>query len=336
MAFDLSVTMTLSVLIPCYKRVDDLRRNLDALRQQERLPDQVVLAVRETDTAIRDFLAGYDPLPLRVAVATAPEVGGFSAAINAGLRHVSGEIVAVTDDDTEAPPDWLRRIEDCFLSDPLIGGVGGRDVQINEPDATQSEVGVLKWWGNVVGNHHIGKGGARFVDLIKGCNCAYRTAPFRAVGFDTRLLGQGMQMNTEVALGLCFRRAGWKIVYDSAIALRHYPGERFDIDKRGMVFNPEAHFNQAHNRVLSVWEHFGAGQRAVFFAWSLLVGTRLDPGLVQIVRLLPKDAQVLRRAQQSFRGLLAGIRTASRTTRPETLSPNAVLTSSAPALTTKQ
>ncbi len=327
--------MTLSVLIPCYKRVDDLRRNLDALRLQERLPEQVVLTVRETDDAIRGFLGGYDPSPLSLTVSTAPETGGFISAINAGLQDVTGEITVLTDDDIEAHPDWLRKIEDYFLSDPTIGGVGGRDIQINEPDATKSEVGIFKWWGNVIGNHHIGKGEARLVDVIKGCNCAYRTAPFRVVGFDTRLLGYGAQVHTEVVLGLCFRRAGWKIVYDPAVLINHYPGARFDIDQRGH-FNAEAHFHQSHNRALSVWEHLSMMQRPVFFLWAVLIGNRVDPGLIQTLRLLRSEPHVFRKAQVSLSGLFAGIRTASLTERPETFSPSAMPTSTAPALETRR
>ncbi|MBC8142044.1 MAG: glycosyltransferase family 2 protein [Armatimonadetes bacterium] len=322
--------MTISVLIPCYKRVDDLRRNLDALRLQERLPEQVVLTVRETDDAIRGFLKDYDPSPLSLTIATAPETGGFISAINAGLQEITGEITVLTDDDIEAHPDWIRKIEDYFLSDSTIGGVGGRDIQLHESDATKSEVGIFKWWGNVVGNHHIGKGEARLVDVIKGANCAYRTAPFRVVGFDTRLLGYGAQVHTEVVLGLCFRRAGWKIIYDPAVLINHYPGVRFDIDQRGR-FNEEAHFHQSHNRAMAVWEHLKPVQRIVFFFWAILIGNRVDPGLVQTLRLFRSEPYVFRKAQVSLRGLFAGIRTANRTKRPETFSPDAATASPVPA-----
>ena len=332
--------MTLSVLIPCYLRADHLERNLNALKQQNRLPDQVVIAVRETDTMVRTFLQGYDAAPLSLTISTAPEVGGFSGAINAGLRDVVGEVVAVTDDDTEAFPDWLERIENYFLADPTVGGVGGRDMQewITVFDA--KEVGIVKWWGNVIGNHHIGGvGTVRPVDVLKGCNCAYRTAPFRAIGFDMRLWGKGMQMNTEVALGLCFRRAGWTLLFDPDLKVQHHAAERHDNDKRGMVFNKEAQVNQMHNKTLSLWEHFGVAQRGVFLVWSLLIGTRTDPGLVQIVRLLGKDEHVLRKARASFAGLIAGIQTAQKSKRPETLTPEqvqaATVSSVPPALATR-
>lgn len=328
--------MKLSVLIPTYNRPAELRRGLEALQRQTRLPDEVVIAVRPGDTATHAFLADHAALPFPLIVAPTQEAGGFTAAINAGLARVSGDAVALTDDDTAPAPDWLRRIEDCFLADPFVGGVGGRDVQAGKETGTEPVVGVVRWWGKVVGNHHIGRGKARPVDVLKGCNCAYRTAPFRAVGFDTRLLGLGMQMHTEVALGLCFRRAGWKLIYDPALVVEHFTARRHDIDQRGMHFNALAHFNQSHNLALSLWQHFSPVQRLVYLLWTVFVGTRYDPGVLQMARLIVRDREVLLRALANGRGVLAAIGTASRTRRPETIppSPPPITSSVAPAAST--
>lgn len=43
-----------------------------------------------------------------------------SEARNAGLREASAEVVALTDDDTRPPRDWLERIHDAFRADAKL------------------------------------------------------------------------------------------------------------------------------------------------------------------------------------------------------------------------
>ena len=49
---------------------------------------------------------------------------GLARAHNAALPHVTGEVVAFTDDDVEVDPHWLRRLTDGF-ADPRVGCVTG-------------------------------------------------------------------------------------------------------------------------------------------------------------------------------------------------------------------
>ena len=60
--------MKITVLVPTYRRPDDLCRCLDALKTQERPADQVIVTVREDDAETAAFFAGYTaaPLPLQL------------------------------------------------------------------------------------------------------------------------------------------------------------------------------------------------------------------------------------------------------------------------------
>ena len=60
----------------------------------------------------------------RVAITRAPP-RGLAAARNLGVRSTSASIVAFTDDDCEAGPDWLDAIVDAFAKEPRIGIVFG-------------------------------------------------------------------------------------------------------------------------------------------------------------------------------------------------------------------
>ena len=300
--------MPISVLIPTYRRPQDLRRCLAALGAQTRPADEVVVVVRDTDAETRSFLECSPPtLPgLRVVTVCQP---GVLAAMTAGLAETCGKIIALTDDDTAPFPDWLERIEACFAKDPNIGGVGGRDWQAND-HRSRKIVGKIQWHGRVIGNHHLGVGDAREVDILKGANCAYRAAPLKQIGFETRLRGDGAQVHWELALGLAMQRNDWKLVYDPAVALDHFIARRFDDDAnhRG-IFSASGLTNSVHNETLILLTALPPVRRAAYLAWALLVGTWSDPGPLQVPRLLARrDKNVWQRLCASYRGRLIAIR----------------------------
>ena len=96
--------MTITVLIPTYRRPLDLVRCLEALKKQTRKADQVLVVVRDTDTETWRFLETYnrDSLPLRIVTV---KVTGVVAAMNEGLDVATGEILVTTDDDAAPHPD---------------------------------------------------------------------------------------------------------------------------------------------------------------------------------------------------------------------------------------
>jgi len=118
------------------------------------------------------------------------------AALNTGL-DAAGDIIAITDDDA-APHDWLAHIETHFLSDSCVGGVGGRDWVYPRHSAgrwrTQGDRSV-HWFGRVIGNHHLGVGEPREVDVLKGVNMNYRRAAIANLRFDQRLRVQELRHN---------------------------------------------------------------------------------------------------------------------------------------------
>jgi GT2 family glycosyltransferase len=282
--------MTISVIVPTFRRVPDLSRCLASLQKQSRPADQVLLTVRDIDQETRAFLGSFDAagLNLRVVDVAAP---GVIAAMNAALAVASGDIIALTDDDGAPWPDWLGKIEGYFTSDATLGALGGRDWQYKQgkfDDGAEARCGEMQWWGRVTGmHHHAAPGPPREVVVIKGVNSAYRAAALKPIGFDTRLAGTGAQVHWELSLGLALKRAGWKILFDPAIAVDHFPAARFDEDQRG-IFSGAAPGNAVANETLVLFEHFKGLQRWVFVLWAFLVGTRASPGLAQLPRLLMK------------------------------------------------
>ena len=285
--------MNITVLIPTYRRPKDLARCLEALRKQTRSADEVLLVVRDTDAETWELLEAFnlDLLPLCTVKVSVP---GQVAALNAGLDAAGGEIIAITDDDAAPHADWLAAIETHFLSDDCVGGVGGRDwvyhgTQLE--DGTREVVGRVQWFGRVIGNHHLGVGEPREVDVIKGANMSYRRTAIATLRFDRRLRGTGSQIHNDMAFSLGLRRAGWKLIYDPAVAVNHYPAQRFDEDQRNK-FNHIALLNIVHNETLTMLEHLPPARRFVFLVWAILVGTRSTLGFVQWLRFVPEEGRL--------------------------------------------
>lgn len=315
------MTPRVSVIVPSYRRPDSLQRCLDALVTQTRAPDEIVVGARadDADTLAQVEAARRVGYPVRVATTAAK---GVVAAMQAALDTATGDIVALTDDDTRPFPSWIARMLAVFSDDADVGGVGGRDWQPYERgDAVR--VGMVQWFGRVIGNHHLGAGPPRDVDLLKGANCAYRAPLLRAVGFDARLRGDGAQLHWEMGVCLPLRRAGWRLVYDPAIAVDHDVAPRHDADTlhRG-IFAAAPLRDAVHNETVELLEGRGPVWWLWYLAWTLVVGTGESPGLLQVVRrALRGDAHLAARWRATLAGRLAGARTAWRQPRSFTVPP---------------
>ncbi len=284
-------TLRATVLVPSYRRPDELRRCLDALCAQDTPAAQVVIIARAEDVATHAAARAFIPrLALELVLVRAP---GLAHAMNAGLDAARGDIVAVTDDDALPHADWLTRILAHYAANPAVGGVGGRD-RVHEgglpaPDGTRQLVGRVQWFGRIVGNHDLGIGGARAVDILKGVNMSYRRSALGDLRVDERLRGSGAQVSNELSLCLPLRARGWTLIYDPRILVDHYPAARASDDPRGS-YNCEATSNAAYNLLWLTQLHLRGWRRLATRAWLTAVGTPDIPGFVNFVRLALRRA----------------------------------------------
>jgi glycosyltransferase involved in cell wall biosynthesis len=242
-------------------------------------------------------------MPLGVVKVAVP---GQVNALNAGLAAAAGDVVAITDDDAVPRPDWLERIERHFSSDPMVGGVGGRDwvhhgLEVDERSAQL--VGKIQWFGRIVGNHHLGTGAARDVDILKGANMSYRLQALSGIRFDPQLRGQGAQVSNDLAFSLAVRRNGWRLVYDPAVAVDHYPAPRFDLDQRS-GFHPQAIEDAAFNQYWALVNSMAPGPRqTIACAWQKIIGSRAQPGLLHLaLGAVRRDRNVMEHWRAVHRG----------------------------------
>jgi cellulose synthase/poly-beta-1,6-N-acetylglucosamine synthase-like glycosyltransferase len=313
--------MKISVLIPTYRRVQDLERCLNALKLQSRPADEIMLVVRNIDEETHKFIDRFDIENLKLKVVDV-SISGQVAALNAGLMSSEGDIISITDDDAAPHPHWLEVIQQHFLNDSQLGGVGGRDwLYLNGvlQDETQHPgasniVGKVQWFGRTIGNHHIGSGEARSVEILKGANMSYRRAAIHDLYFDSRLKGLGAQADNDMAFSLSVRKRGWKLIYDPNVSINHYLGVRINEDPRN-TFSSVSLENSSYNQTLTILDYLGRSQRLVFLIWSILIGTRQSYGIIQMLRMLPSEKDVsVKKAFYSIKGKINGLNDWSKST----------------------
>jgi GT2 family glycosyltransferase len=101
------VTPTVSVVMPTYNRVDQLRAALTGLAGQQGLAQQLeVVVVSDGSTDGTDEYLSSSAVPLPVVALSQPNAGP-AAARNRGVDAARGALVLFVDDDTVAEPDLV-------------------------------------------------------------------------------------------------------------------------------------------------------------------------------------------------------------------------------------
>src|SRR5262249_9443786 len=199
-----------SIVVPSYRRPGSLERCLDAIRAQQAALDEVIVVHRADDDQTIALLGARGDVR-----AVAVRARGVLAAMAAGAGVARHDLIGFLDDDVRPRPDWWRRIAAHF-EDPIVGGAGGRDHQANATQrpsrrSATTDVGGVTRWGRLVGNHHLGEGEPRCVDVLKGANMVFRRA---SLALPVGLRGAGAEAHFEVATSLWARARGWTLIYD--------------------------------------------------------------------------------------------------------------------------
>lgn len=295
--------MRVSVVVPTYKRPQSLARCLDALEHQLHPAQEILVVARVGDAASHEVVRARAQ-PVQLVLVERP---GVVAAMNAGVDASSGDVVALTDDDAAPHEDWLAGMVAVYEGDESarVAAVGGRDwvhtKQGRLIDDSAHTVGTVSWFGRVTGNHHLGVGPSRDVDVLKGVNLSVRGELLRELRIDERLRGVGTEHHWEVALCLTLAGRGFRIVYDPAIAVDHQIQERVEDSRR---FDARELRDSTFNETLALLEYLPAWRRASYVAWAFAIGTRSTPGVAQMLRSLPARGGS---GWSQFRGAQAGL-----------------------------
>jgi hypothetical protein len=118
----------------------------------------------------------------------------------------------------------------------------------------------------------------------------YRAQAISGLRFDTRLRGRSVQPHDDLAFSLAVNRRGWKLLYDPTVLVYHFAGRPDQRAYSSIAASVNCHdlSDAAFNSVIALWDKLTPACRAVFVVWSILVGTGVEPGLLQAMRFTPR------------------------------------------------
>jgi GT2 family glycosyltransferase len=301
--------LKISVLVTTYARPAYLERCLRSLTAQERAPDEVVVVTRQGDDETRRHLERFcsayrGPITFRRTEVSEP---GVLPANRAGLPLVTGEILCFIDDDAAARSDWIARLERGFADDPGLGAMGGRDLQHTSEgilDEPATVVGRIRWYGRIVGNHHRRLPGRHHVDILKGCNMAFRRSLL--TGFDEGIIGNAHYY--EMDLCLAVTRAGHRILWDGDLVVDHYTGAPRHLPGNVEPLDPKRYYFMHHNMVYVMLKNLPFIRKNVFLVYTFLSSAA---GAVRH-RMKGRPEGSADVVAETFRGKMAGFRTYRR------------------------
>jgi len=196
-----------SVLICTFDRPHLLEGSLSALLRSNELPDEVIVVNggnEDADVVVRSYESQFACIKL-----VKTKNINLAASRNVGLPHCTGDIVAMTDDDTQVFPDWVSRMKQVHHEHPEAGAIGGMVIGLNH-DKLIGRIADLATFPSFADT--------RYVRTLPGANISYKKKIIDQIGpQDERLFrGEDVDWNWRV------RRLGYEIYYDPTIKVYHY------------------------------------------------------------------------------------------------------------------
>jgi glycosyltransferase involved in cell wall biosynthesis len=190
-------------------------------------------------TIIDQSTNGATEIAVRETAASNPRVNyvhsdepGLSRAYNNGIRRAGGEILAFTDDDCIAPPDWIAKIVSAFDADPEGDLLYGEVIAAGDGRGDQALTPALK----IRAPRRLSRTDG-FEVFGMGANFAARRRLFDRIGVFDEMLGGGGPLWSSQDYDLTYRayHAGCVILLRPEVVIRH-DGRREPEDWPALLF----------------------------------------------------------------------------------------------------
>lgn len=123
--------MRISLVLATVGRTEEVQRFLKSLEKQTHRNFELIVVDQNPKGTLEPlFEVLEDNFPL--VHVTRPDDRGVSKSRNAGIKHVTGELITFPDDDCWYPPDLLQTVDDFMQSRPDVDSVSGRMVHQEE------------------------------------------------------------------------------------------------------------------------------------------------------------------------------------------------------------
>jgi len=165
--------MKFSVVIPSYNSSSTIRRCLESVTKQNTDFSYEIIVVDSSDDETPDIITQEFP---DVKLIHLPEKTLPGKARNIGVKHASGDIVAMTDSDCIVEPGWLAALARVYDEQPGVAGVGGV-VGIANPDSFPGTIGYLLEFNEfTIGSSAASK------RAVPTCNVSFKRSVFEEYG----------------------------------------------------------------------------------------------------------------------------------------------------------
>jgi glycosyltransferase involved in cell wall biosynthesis len=205
----------ISVVIPAYNAQDTIACLLEALLNQQRLPDEVIIVDNnsqdDTKETVQRFIANRQSSVNIILEREAAQ--GPSSARNKGARDAGGDVIAFIDADEEPSVAWLMTVEEEFSrgTDVLTGTV----FEQNTETFLRSYLDVME--RATVGKREVFAADIYSHKFLYAGNCAIRKDLFIRLG----MFDPGMQRGEDHDLSKRIYAAGTAIVYNPRMEVIH-------------------------------------------------------------------------------------------------------------------
>ena len=254
--------MKISAYIPCYNAAEYIEHTIQALLNQTRPPDELLIIDDGSTDRTVEVTSRY---PVRVIRHESNR--GLAAGRNTAFANARHELVAAVDADVVVEPQWLESLAEAF-SDDAVAGSGGRLLEHYRDSPADC-------WRAMEMSQDLGEERIEIVSPM----------PKRLGGFGTilrkdaveRVGGYDLRFRTnfeDVDLGTRLLRAGYKLVFDPRAVARHMRRDTVSsVVRTAWRWDFYTHYysggynnialklllNFRHARVL-VWRHLKAGK----------------------------------------------------------------------------
>lgn len=230
--------MRFSLLLATLNRTVEMRPLLDSLAAQTWRDFELVVIDQNADSRLEEILLPYRH---RFEIRHLRSARGHSRALNFGLIHAAGDLVAFPDDDCWYDPGTLARVAAYFHSHPESSGLTGREVVA--PEFTTGSR--WDWRTGPINRTNIWQRAITFTIFVR------RRAAVEYAFDETLGIGAGTQWGAgeETDYLLQLLNGGHRIEYDPTLTVWHQGRTgRFTAE----VYNKANHYARGIGRVLRI------------------------------------------------------------------------------------
>lgn len=204
--------LRVSVIVPAFNAEQTIGACLESLLRQTYEPLEIIVVDDFSQDATSEVAARYG-----VSLVQLNRNGGPGLARNAGAARARGDVLAFTDADCVAPPDWLERMLEALDAPGVVAVTGGYAGAVQPSFLTRLQHLII-----ASRQAHL----PRTIQSTISSNLVCRASAFRAIGgfplyYKKRDLARPIWGNEDEEIGFLLAQAGGQIRWIPGVGVYH-------------------------------------------------------------------------------------------------------------------